>query len=172
MGWVLTPGEHRPTLQTLYFTPHQHRHGSAHLHTSPAPVAQSVPLHQVFSAPIRLPSKVLNQKPSLGLRKPCSVSLAARYFSCSFLTTTILHNEKIQCTGKMNNLLNSDSKSIIECVKTYDSRIVCFETKYGKITPIYAWIHILSRIVLVPHIHAISCRLKSVRKGKILREIR
>ena len=43
VGWVLSPGEHRPSLQTLYCTPHQHGHGSMHLHTSPAPVAQSKP---------------------------------------------------------------------------------------------------------------------------------
>ena len=43
VGRVLSPGEHRPSLQTLYCTPHQHGHGSMHLHTSPAPVAQSKP---------------------------------------------------------------------------------------------------------------------------------
>ena len=66
-------GEYRPSLQTLHCTPHQHGHGSAHLHTSPAPVVQSTPPHQVFSAPTRWPSEVLDQKPSLGLRKPCRV---------------------------------------------------------------------------------------------------
>ena len=49
------------SLQTLHCTPHQHRHGSVHLHTSPAPVAQSTPPHQVFSAPTRWPSELLVQ---------------------------------------------------------------------------------------------------------------
>ena len=89
-GWVLSPGEHWPSLQTLHCTPHQHGHVSAHLHTSNAPVAQFTPPDLVFSAPTRWPSKVLDQKPSPGLRKPCSLLLAARYFSCSCLTTKIV----------------------------------------------------------------------------------
>ena len=47
---------------------------SAQLHKSPAPVAQSTPLHQVFSAPTRWPSEVLDQTSSTGLREPCRVS--------------------------------------------------------------------------------------------------
>ena len=74
VGWVPILGEHQPSLQTLHCTPYQHGHGSAHLHTSPAPVAQSTPPHQVFSAPTRWPSEVLDQTPSPGLRKPCRVS--------------------------------------------------------------------------------------------------
>ena len=74
VGWVLILGEHQPSLQTLHYTPHQHGHSSVHLHTSPAPVAQSTPPHQVFSAPTRWPSEVLNQTPSPGLQKPCRVS--------------------------------------------------------------------------------------------------
>ena len=68
-GWVLILGEHQPSLQILHCTPHQHGYGSAHLHTSPAPVAQSTPPHQVFSAPTRWPSEVLDQTPSPGLQK-------------------------------------------------------------------------------------------------------
>ena len=69
----MSPGEHRPSLQTLHCTPHQHGHGSAHLYTSPAPVAQSTPPQIVFSAPSRRPSEVLDQTPP-GLQKPCRVS--------------------------------------------------------------------------------------------------
>ena len=67
-------GEHRPSLQTLHCTPHQHGHGSMHWHTSPGPVPQSTPPHQVFSAPTRWPSEALNQTPSPGLQNPCRVS--------------------------------------------------------------------------------------------------
>ena len=69
VGWVLILGEHQPSLQTLHCTPHQHGHGSVHLHTSPAPVAQSTPPHKVFSAPTRWPSEALDRTPSPGLRK-------------------------------------------------------------------------------------------------------
>ena len=55
-------------------THYQHGHGSAHWHTSPAPVAQFTPTHQVFSAPTRWPSEALNQRPSPCLWKPCRVS--------------------------------------------------------------------------------------------------
>ena len=65
-------GEHRPSLQTLYCTPHQHGQGSTH--TSPAPVTQSTPPHQVFTVPTRWPSEALGQTPSPGLQKPCRVS--------------------------------------------------------------------------------------------------
>ena len=74
VGWVPSLGEHRPSLQTLHCTPHQHKHGSVHWHTSPTPVAQSTPPHQVFSVPTRWPSVALTQTPSPGLRKPCRVS--------------------------------------------------------------------------------------------------
>ena len=66
-------GEHQPSLQTLHCTPHQHRHGSEHWHTSPAPVAQSTPPHHVFSVPTRWLSEALGQTPSPGLQKPCRV---------------------------------------------------------------------------------------------------
>ena len=73
-------------------SPHQHRHSSVHWHTSPTPVPQSTPPHQVFSLPTRWPSETLNQTPSPGLQKPCWVScwqLDTMYFSCSCLTTKI-----------------------------------------------------------------------------------
>ena len=47
-GWVLSLGEHRPSLQTLHCTPHHHGHGSAHLHTSPAQSHNPL-LHTKFS---------------------------------------------------------------------------------------------------------------------------
>ena len=62
-----------PTFASYHCTHHQQGHGSGHLHTSPRPVVQSTPPHQVFSAPTRWPSKAPNQKPSLSLRKPCRV---------------------------------------------------------------------------------------------------
>ena len=58
---------------SLYPSP-EHGHGSAHWHTSPAPVAQSTPPHQVYSAHNRWPSETLGQTASPGLQKPCRVS--------------------------------------------------------------------------------------------------
>ena len=73
-GWVPSLGEHRPLLQTLHCTTHQHGHHSVHWHTSPTPVSQSTPPHQVFSAPTRWPSEALDKTSSPGLRTPCRVS--------------------------------------------------------------------------------------------------
>ena len=53
-------------------------------------VALSTHPHQASSVPTKWPSGALGQMLSQGLRKPCKVSfLAARYFSCSCLTTKI-----------------------------------------------------------------------------------
>ena len=73
VGWVLSLGEHRPSLQN-FTVPLTNTDMTAHWHTSPAPVAQSTPPHQVFLAPTKWPSEALDQMPSPGLQKPCRVS--------------------------------------------------------------------------------------------------
>ena len=81
-GWVSSLGEHRPSLQTLHWTPHQHGQGSGLKRTYPASVTQSVHPHQFFSAPTRWHSEAPDQTLSPGLRKLCRVS-------CKQLDTSI-----------------------------------------------------------------------------------
>ena len=63
----------KPSLQTLHCTPHKYRNGSAHWHTSPAPVTQSTP--SFLSAHLMTfrgtPSKAFSRSTKAGL---CRIS--------------------------------------------------------------------------------------------------